>query len=108
MRAGRLREQIVIQQRADTVDAIGQPVPGWSTFATVAAEVNYARGREYYAAQQMVAQRPVRFSIRYLPGLTAEHRITWNGDVYAIRYVEDYAARGTEHRVFADTGVAEA
>lgn len=107
MRAGMMREQIVIEARANTVDAIGQPVPGWSTFATVAAEVNFARGREYYAAQGLVATQPVRFKIRYLPGLTREHRVTWGGVVYAISDIEDYRALKREHHIYAAAGLAQ-
>lgn len=105
MRAGTLRDQIVIESRTDAADSFGQPIPTWSTFATVWAAVEPSRGREFFASQALTATDPVRFRLRYLPGLTAAHRIQYGGKVYDIAAVEDVMARTREHHVYAETGL---
>ena len=65
MLAGTLDRRIVIQQRTDTPDSAGEPVPAWTTLATVWANVTHLRGTEPFQEQQFNAQRVTAFLIRY-------------------------------------------
>ena len=107
MRAGLLREQIVIQSRADAVNAYGQPVPAWTTFATVWASCEPGRGREYFDAQGLQVVEPMRFRIRWLSGLTTLHKIVYNSKTFDIDYVEDFLERDREMHVYASTGLTQ-
>lgn len=84
IRAGKLRHSITFQQRADTKNSYGEVVGAWSDFATVRASVEPLQGREYFAAQSTQTSTTTRFRIRYLAGLTADMRISFNGQVYDI------------------------
>lgn len=107
MRAGLLREQVVIQRRADAPDAFGQPIPAWSDLATVWAAVEPERGREWFVGAQLQAVAPVRFRIRHRADLTTRDRVIWGGVVYDIRAVVDGFARQRELHLYCDTGISE-
>lgn len=108
MRAGMLREQITIQARTDSVNAVGQPMPSWSTFAVVRAYPDVSRGREYVEAAGIAGVEPVQFRIRYLPGLTESHRIQWDGYIWDIvAPPEDVGSRHREMRVYATRGLTQ-
>lgn len=107
MRAGLLRDQIVIQQRSDAQDAFGQPVPTWSDLATVWAAVEPERGREWFVASQLQAVEPVRFRIRYRADVTTRHRVSWGGKLYDVRAVVDGFARIRELHLYCDTGLTQ-
>lgn len=84
LNAGRLDQQITLQQRVDVVNGFGENVPTWSDVATVWASANPKRGREFFAAAQQQAEGPVAFLIRYRSGLTERMRVVWNGVNYDI------------------------
>lgn len=105
MRAGTLREQLVLQRRVDTRDAAGQPIAAWSDLATVWGAVEPEKGQEYFASQQLQAVSPVRFRIRYYAGLTPNDRVSWGGAVYNVKAVVDTYARRREMHVYCDTGL---
>lgn len=106
MRAGLLREEIVLQQRTDTVDTFGQPVPAWADFATEWAAAEPDRGREFFVAQQLEAAEPIRFRLRYRADVTATMRVLWRGKIYDIKAPPvDYFARERELHLYCDTGL---
>lgn len=82
--AGRLRWRISLQQRSDTINARGEAVPTWTTVASMFAEMQPLRGREFLAAGQMQAPVDVRFRVRYRPGITAVQRVLCDGVPYEI------------------------
>lgn len=75
--AGDLRERVTIQQRAVSLDSIGENVGAWSELATVWASAEPLRGREYFAAGQQQQTVDVRFRIRYRADVTGSMRIVW-------------------------------
>jgi len=106
MRAGRLDREIVIQQRSDAQDTFGQPQPTWTTLATVWAAKEDDRGREYFAANQLAAEAPTRFRIRYRADVTTRHRVSFAGTVYDIRAVVQLPVpRDRETHLYCDTGL---
>lgn len=87
MEAGNLRHRIIIQQRTDTQNGYGEPIPAWSTFATVWAAVEPIMGREQFAVQQLQSAVSVRVRIRYQAGITPLMRVRW-ADKEVIRLMD--------------------
>lgn len=108
MRAGALRHTLVIEQPTETQDAHGQAVPSWSTFATVPGSLEPLNGREIFAAAQVQAEITARARIRYLAGVTAKMRITFESKIYAITAVIDRELRHRELELLLAEGVTEA
>lgn len=75
MRAGRLRQRVQIQERAETRDEHGGTEPNWNTIATVWASVEPLRGRELFEAQQLKERTTMRVRMRHYPALTTKHRL---------------------------------
>ena len=97
MRAGRLRDQITIQQKGTvTRDAAGGEIYSWTTFATVWADPNPLKVREYIAAKAAQVDLSAQFDIRYLSGVTNNMRVLWNNAGYPIESVVNVRGRNTE------------
>ena len=85
MRAGCLRHHITIERRVETQDDDGDPVVTWETFAAnVPAEVMPMSAKELMAAQAMQSEQVARIKIRWMDGLDASMRITYDGKRYNI------------------------
>lgn len=84
MEAGKLRHRVVIEKNTPSLDAYGQPVPGWppgggAVFALRWASVEPLRGRELFTAQQVKPDVTHRVRLRWLKGLTTAMRIRHAG-----------------------------
>lgn len=80
-----LTRQVDIEQRTDTVNALGETIPTWSVLhAGLWAQKQPVRGREYFAAGQMQVPADVRYRIRYRAGITAAMRIVDAGQPFDI------------------------
>ena len=100
MKAGELRQRILIQSRGNTADALGQPVPTWPTFATIWARAVPLEGRDAFAARQIFPDADTRFEFRYLEGIDTTMRIVWQGRAYQILGLPaDVEGRGREIHV---------
>lgn len=77
--AGDLRERVTIQQRAVSLDSIGENTGAWSALATVWASAEPLTGREYFAAGQQQQTVDVRFRMRYRDDVTGAMRLLWRG-----------------------------
>lgn len=84
MDIGRLDQRITLEQRTASVDALGQAVESWSPVATVWAAAEPLAGREFFAAGQTQSAAAVRFTIRWLAGVSAAMRVVWRGLPHAI------------------------
>lgn len=96
MRAGKLRHPIVIQTIQETRNGYGEVIPTWVTFASVRASVEPLQGKEYFAANSQQTATTTRFRIRYLAGITASMRISFNGEVYDIESIINPNERNRE------------
>lgn len=93
MRAGKLRQQIIIQQATETRTSTGAIITTWSTLATVRASKEDLKGREYFQAQQIQTLANARFVIRYLETVRAKMRILCPTDtVYAASTISAVAS----------------
>lgn len=93
MRAGRLRQQITIQSKSVTRDAVGGETITWADVATVPADVWPLAGREYIAMRQAQADVTVRVRLRYLAGVNPAMRVVHGSAVYGIVEVIDVGMR---------------
>lgn len=93
MIVGRLDRRITIEQPTASQDAYGEPVESWGALATVWAQVQPLRGEERFEAQQVGAERTVRFRIRYRSDVTEQMRVVYDGDVYDITAVLELGRR---------------
>lgn len=93
MRAGNLRNRVVIQANTPSDNAFGEPVRSWATLATVWAEVETMNGAEALASGAERTTSPVVFTFRHRSDVTTDHRITWDGGEYDIESLENVAGR---------------
>ena len=93
MRAGKMDRTITIQALSTTVDAAGTPSLTWTTFATRRAEIVQATTAEYLRAYGETDALAVIFRIRWLSGLTTDHRVQYDGRNLNIREITEIGRR---------------
>jgi SPP1 family predicted phage head-tail adaptor len=96
MKAGKLRHKITIQKTTQTADSIGGIIDSWSTFATVWAHIEPLKGKETLQGEQISTDLFLRITIRYLSGLTAKMRISWNSRTFDIKSISNLDERNRE------------
>lgn len=91
MKAGKLRDRILIQSGARTTDSQGGFTVVWSTIADGSrwANVRDARANEVWLHDQ--TQHSVGFVVetRYVTGVTADMRIVWGSRTFRITGVRN-------------------
>jgi len=96
MRIGPLRHRVTLQQRATGVDPYGQPVDTWQDVATVWAQVEDLRGREFLEAKQAPGSEvTTRIRMRYRDGVTPDMRAVHKDRVLQVVAVLDPDGRAT-------------
>lgn len=91
MRVGTLRNRIVLQRQLFVQGDLGENMGDWVDFASVRAQADPLRGKEYFAAAvgQPEQKTFVRFTIRYRAGVTQSMRVAWRGVAHKIEAVID-------------------
>jgi SPP1 family predicted phage head-tail adaptor len=87
LEAGSLRDRVNIQKRINVRDPVtGETRVVWKNeWEKVPARIEDISQRDQIAAQAMQSSVSARIIIRYLPGLTSQHRIVdLDGNVYTI------------------------
>lgn len=107
MRAGTLNRRVVLQWPITTQDATGEPIVTWTVEETVWAACEPGRGREFYAEQQIMAERPMLFRVRHRVDVTTLTRVLYLGDIYNIDTVMDYRDERRETWMYARSGLNE-
>ena len=105
--AGQLSRRVAIETLTQTKDASGGMIDTWTLLANVWAQIKNLSGNEKKntASGGQVAESRTEFTIRYMAGITAKHRVNYNGKKYSIKHVNDY---NEEHRFMiltCDTGL---
>ncbi len=96
MRAGELRQRIIIQANRPTRDAFNAEVAAWSTFATAWARVETLSGHESITQQAAAALVTHRVTIRHRTGIVPSMRVVFDSRVFEIVAVlEDNKNRET-------------
>ncbi len=96
MEAGKLRHQVTIKKPVETQNTYGEPEVRWQDVATVWAQVEPLRGREYFAAKQMVSEVEARITIRYRSDVTAKMKVSKGTDDYLIETIINVMERNRE------------
>lgn len=84
MNIGQLDQQVTLQTRSVVTDAVGQDTITWVDVATVWAQCQALRGREFFAAAQVQQEQTVKVRIRYRADITTLHRLVWQGRAHDI------------------------
>ncbi len=82
--AGDLDQSVTLQSRSVVTDATGQDTITWVDVATVKAQCQAVRGREFFAAAQVQQEQTVKVRIRYRAGVTQTMRLVWQSVNYDI------------------------
>ena len=105
--AGALTERITLQSRPTGQDELGAETGSWSDVATVWAQAEPLRGREYFAAGQMQNAADVRFRLRYRAGVLPSMRVLWRGVAHDIVDVIDVGGQRHTLELMTVTGVRD-
>ncbi len=87
MRVGTLDQRVALQQPITLRDGYGHPSTTWQTVATVWANVQTLRGREYFAAAAVQKELTVKIKIRHRTDITNTWRVLHKGSTYGINAV---------------------
>jgi len=87
MDIGRLNKRITIQSQSASFDSAGQQLETWSTFATVWANIKHKSGSETIKSDSMTSTVKASMRIRYLAGVNAGMRVTYQNVLYRIEAV---------------------
>ena len=98
MRAGLLRHKVILQRQAFVQNQLGENVADWITVATIFAQAQPLRGREFFASvnTQQLQSTDVRFRIRYRVGVTPSMRLIWESFAHDIQAVINVEGRSRE------------
>jgi SPP1 family predicted phage head-tail adaptor len=70
MQGGELDRRIIIQDKTETRDSYGQPIPSWSQVGKVRwANYRPIRGTERFVSEQFLAREQVEFQVRWTTDL---------------------------------------
>lgn len=84
MKAGLLKTKVTIQQQTATQDAAGQITGGWTTLASVWADVRQQRGLEMVRGDALSSSTRASIRIRRRTDVTAAMRVTHGATTYNI------------------------
>ena len=88
--AGDLDRKIKVEKATLTRNTAGESISTWATFAEVWAKVEPVAGREFFQLAQAQAQVDVKFTIRWLVGLTHDMRIIFDSRTYDIVHLAEF------------------
>lgn len=84
MNIGALDQRVTLQARSVVTDAHGQDTITWVDIATVWAQCQAVRGREFFAAAQVQQEQTVKVRIRYRADVSPLTRLLWQGRAHDI------------------------
>ena len=108
MRAGRLRNRLVLQSKTETRGAAGGVSTTWTTQATVWGGIHPISGKEYTAIQQTQNEATVKIVMRYQSSIDETWRVVNGGRAYAIESIINENDRDRMMTLMCLQGVKEA
>ena len=79
LKSSDMDQRVTLQSRSVVKDAMGQDTITWVTEATVWAQVQAVRGREFFAAAQVQQEQTLKVRIRFRTGVSPTWRLVWQG-----------------------------
>ena len=104
MRAGTLRETIVVQNFTELQDSYGEPIKTWGTYVTRRAAVEPMNGTEKWAGNERLSEATHRIRIRYdttAKDITTEMRVSYDSRIFDITSVSNVTTRDREIHIMA-------
>lgn len=102
--AGRLRQKIEIQKLTRHADGAGGATESWSKFADCYAEVSPVSAAQLAFYEKLEHRVTHKILIRYLPGLSHEMRVLFEGRVFQVQSFRDLEERHQFHEIMAEEG----
>ena len=84
MQAGMLRNRVEIEAHIEERDEGGGVVERWERQLTRWVDIRPIRGAEVFQTQALDPRITHKVTMRYLPSLTASHRLVFDGRVFNI------------------------
>ncbi len=105
----RLIHTIALEQRPGMTDSFGEQTLTWSSFMSgIPAKVMPISGRELLASGAIASEITHRVVMRYVSGVTAEMRVSFNGRYFAIKAILDEEERNVKLTLLCAEGLADA
>lgn len=107
MQTGKLRHQVVIQQRAAASPQrtpSGAPDEAWANLVTTWAAIEPMRGKEFMESQAVNSAVATRIRIRYRNGIDATMRVKHGTTIYSIEAVINLELRNRELHLMCSQG----
>ena len=105
-RVGQLRHQITLQGQGTTRDSGGGISSGWSTIASVYADIKPKSGKEVYAQGKLVGSVSHEITVRYRTDITNSSRISFDSKLFNIRAIINVDERDRFLKLLCEQGVA--
>lgn len=101
--------RIKIEKKIVTTSPNGIQTETWFPYCSMWASTKNLHGREFFEAQQVNAERTVKFKVRYRPGLEFDEtmRILFDGKIYNITFVDNIRYDNTNIEIKAIEEVTE-
>jgi len=93
MNLGELRHRISIVSTIPIINENGFETQAVQVFKTVWAAISNLHGKEYFAAKAVQAENTVKFTIRYLSGISTSMQIQFQDRVFNIVNIDDIKYR---------------
>jgi SPP1 family predicted phage head-tail adaptor len=84
---GEKDERIVIESATRSVDGEGQPIPTWTTFATVWAFAEFDTGHELEQMDKINSQTALRLTVNYRTDIDVKMRVNWRSSYWNINAI---------------------
>ena len=106
MGIGKFRHFITLQGQGTTRDSGGGISSGFSTIASVYANVVPKSGKEVYKRGKLIGSVTHEITIRYRTDITNASRISFNNKLFNIRSIINIDERGRYLKLMCEEGVA--
>lgn len=93
LRAGLLREQIVVKRRTVTRNDYGEEVDTWTDVLTTRARVDFRSGTRMVDVNEVADPHTVTFIVRLNVQVNVYDRIEWRGRLYSVQSVNEEVTR---------------
>lgn len=93
MNPGKLRDRIAILKKQVITDTSGYSQETWLTIAETWAMVEGLKGREYFTAAAVSAEKKIKITIRYRSDIKSDMRIKHDNLYYEIKSIVDLDGR---------------
>lgn len=90
--AGSLRQSITILEPTTTTDVSGTAT-AYSTFLTTRCAIDVLSGTDQWKDGQVTSVEQLVVTMRYVPGVVPSMMVTWNGETFIIRAIENVQKR---------------